>query len=367
MPSVPVVVAPSRKATDKLLSGRHVGSQVKSWTQENRARFILEKLGEGYSNDALRDDLGFTLSDIQGARQTKAIVDMARSLDFESDIQSKIENPRSKVLSTLDRVFKSKPGKAALFVEADPEHGLKGNTTAKQFRKPFRKLVEDLATGKINSRKLNKADDIANYFQELDDEHKAEKKKGSFVPSDIIKGGSGKYTPPKPRPKKKMPAKLHTTIIPKSFKVVYGNSRLTDIRGELVKLDRENHTNAGVVLLRVFLELAITDYLERIEELDNAYDKAYGNRSRPRHGGIELQHLVAILLPIAKKNMHSKDFLLAQKALKPDLAAPFSISELHGFIHHKDFPTARDILQFWTRLYPLFRFMLVEDWEAHKK
>jgi hypothetical protein len=69
--NVPVTVAPSRKATDRQIAGRHVGTPVLAWQAENRASFILDKLQEGYSNDDLRDELGFSLADIQEARQTR--------------------------------------------------------------------------------------------------------------------------------------------------------------------------------------------------------------------------------------------------------------------------------------------------------
>ena len=54
--NVPVTVAPSRKATDRQIAGRHVGTPVLAWQAENRASFILDKLQEGYSNDDLRDE-----------------------------------------------------------------------------------------------------------------------------------------------------------------------------------------------------------------------------------------------------------------------------------------------------------------------
>ena len=57
-------------------------------------------------------------------------------------------------------------------------------------------------------------------------------------------------------------------MIPKSFKVTVGNDRLIEIRRELTQLKRENFPNAGAVLLRVFLELSIKDYLERTGRLE---------------------------------------------------------------------------------------------------
>lgn len=40
---VPVVIAPNRKATDRLIAGRHIGTPVLAWRAENRANFILDK------------------------------------------------------------------------------------------------------------------------------------------------------------------------------------------------------------------------------------------------------------------------------------------------------------------------------------
>jgi hypothetical protein len=61
--TVPVTIAPNRKSTDRQIAGRHIGTPVLAWQAENRASFILEKLTEGYDNDELRDELGFSLAD----------------------------------------------------------------------------------------------------------------------------------------------------------------------------------------------------------------------------------------------------------------------------------------------------------------
>jgi hypothetical protein len=61
--TIPVTIAPNRKATDRQIAGRHIGTPVLAWQAENRASFILEKLTEGYDNDELRDELGFSLAD----------------------------------------------------------------------------------------------------------------------------------------------------------------------------------------------------------------------------------------------------------------------------------------------------------------
>jgi hypothetical protein len=166
--NVPVTTAPNRRATDRLIAGRHIGTPVLPWQAENRASFILHKLGEGYDNDELRDELGFSLADIQKARQTRAIADMARSLSLPDEIKAKLENPRTKLFTTLARVFDSSVGREYLKIEPDPDHGVRGKTSKSEFVKGFTKLVTDVTLGKASSRTLNTNEDIQTYFQSWD-------------------------------------------------------------------------------------------------------------------------------------------------------------------------------------------------------
>jgi len=361
---VSVTLAPSRRATDRLIAGRHIGTPVLAWQAENRASFILDKLAEGYTNDQLRDQLGFSLADIQGARQTRAIADMARSLDLPEEVKAKLEKPRTKIFTTLERVFDSSVGREYLMVEPDPDDGLRGTTTKAQFIRGFAKLVTDVALGKQSSRTLNTNDNIREYFNSWSSTELPVKKRGSFVPADIIQGRSvaslGRKPKPAAAPKKSK--QLSKTVLPRDLKVRFGNERLIDIRRELVKLKREDFPNAGAVLLRVFFELALLDYLERIGELPEIINKLQRKEGRQLPFGTPtMRQLVPEITRIAKNKLKKTDAIKVEKALRYDRSAPFTISELHGFIHQSDFPSARDILQFWKRTEPLFRLMLEQD------
>ena len=273
--SVPVTLAPSRRATDRQIAGRHIGTPVLAWQAENRASFILDKLAEGYANDQLRDQLGFTLADIQAARQTRAIADMARSLDLPEEVKAKLENPRAKLFTTLERVFDSSVGRDYLSVEPDSDHGLRGTTTKAEFLRGFTKLVTDIALGKQSSRTLNTNENIRDYFKSWTSKERPAKKRGLFVPADIIQGRSVASPGCKPEPPAapKKSKQVSKTVLPRDFKVRFGNDRLSDIRLELIKLKREAFPNAGAVLLRVFFELAVLDYLGRTDELPGIIKK----------------------------------------------------------------------------------------------
>ncbi|OPY98936.1 hypothetical protein A5906_30740 [Bradyrhizobium sacchari] len=362
--SVPVTVAPSRRATDRQIAGRHIGTPVLAWQAENRASFILEKLAEGYDNDELRDELGFSLPDIQSARQTRAIADMARSLPLAEEIKAKLESPRAKIFTTLGRVIDSSVGRQYLHVEKDADHGLRVTTAKPEFVKAFSKLVSDVALGNQSSRTLNTNDDIEKYFKSWKPSERPEKKKATFVPADIIEGKSV-ASPAKaaPAPALRKTKSITKTVLPRDLKVRHGSERLVDIRGELVRLKRSDFPNAGAVLMRVFFELAVTSYLERTGEMKPLIERLGGKGKLP-FGVPQMKQMAPAIIKIAKEKLDASDANKVEKALRYDAAAPFSLSELHAFIHQSgDLPSERDIWQFWLRTEPLFRLMLEADEE----
>jgi ParB-like chromosome segregation protein Spo0J len=362
---VPVTIAPDRRATDRQIAGRHIGTPVLAWQAENRASFILDKLEEGYDNDDLSGELGFELTDIQKARQTRAIADMARSLDLPEEIKAKLDNPRAKIFTTLERVFDSSIGREYLHVDRDTHHGIRGTTSIAEFMKGFTKLVIDVALGKQSSRTLNKGDDIKRYFDGWKPEERPTNKRGTFVPSDIITGKSVASSTQKAAsaPRSKRSKQGTITVLPRNLHVRVANDRLIDIRGELIRLKRERFPNAGAVLLRVFFELSVMDYLGRTGELANLIAKL-GGKNKLAYGTPSMKQLMSAMIAIAKKKLPASEAVKVEKALRYDAAAPFTVSDLHAFVHQSsDLPGARDIWQFWLRTEPLFRLMLEQDTE----
>ena len=123
-------------------------------------------------------------------------------------------------------------------------------------------------------------------------------------------------------------------------------------------MKRAQYPNAGAVLLRVFLELAVRDYLDRTGHLKKIKEDLNKKGKLPTNQSLTMKHMAPKIVSIAKKQLSSDDATMVEKALRYDRAAPFSISDLHAFVHHTDFPGERDILQFWNRTEPLFRLML---------
>lgn len=358
---VPVVVAPSRRATDRQLAGRHVGTPVLPWAAESRANFILEKLEEGYSVEELSTELGFSLSDVESARRTRSIVDATRSLDLPPEISSKIDSRRSSVFTTIERVFDSTVGRRFLKVEPDPEHGFRGVTSPEEFVRALKRLVTDIATGEQSSRTLNSAEDIAGYFESWGPTELPKAATDSFIPTDLTASRRLSLDPEPaatpPSRGKRQPA-LTTTVVPREFKVLANNDRIIEIRNELTKLKRVEYPNAGAVLLRVFFELSVFDYLRRTGELQSIVDRLK-SKNALQGGSPTIAQLSKDIVRIAKANLSSAEAAEVEKAVTPNKAAPFSVSDLNSFVHNPaSFPGERDILQFWTRIEPLMRLML---------
>lgn len=362
---VPVTIAPNRRATDPVVAVRHVGTPVRAWQAANRAKFVLDKLDEGYSNENLHDELGISEKDIQSARRTRAISEMTRVLDVPAEVKEKIDNPRVKLFSTLERVIDSTVGRKFLKLEPNPDHGLRGLTAIDEFKRAFAQLVSDIALQKETSRSLNNNDDIRDYFERRNPSAAAQEKQGSFLPEDIISGRSTntiEIRKPTVRTKKKNPS-----VIPSNLKVKHGHERLVDIRGELVRLKRSTYPNAGAVLLRVFLEIAIKDYLERTGRLQLVIEDLKRKNKLPKHGVPPMRQLSAEIVKVAKDQLDPSSATMVEKALRYDPAAPFSVNDLHAFVHLADFPGENDIRQFWNRTESLFRLMLEREPEASKK
>ena len=311
--SVPAIIAPNRRATDHIVAGRHIRSPVLAWQPGNKARFIISKLGHGYDSDTLQSKLGFSQQEIQEAKKITVIDRMARAIDLSGKLKKKVESPRSNIVSTIDRVFESSAGQKFLKIKPSPNHGIIGSTTQEEFMRAFKLLVEDIASGKENSRTLNTHDDIEQYFKHRNPKAIA-KGSGRFEPESIIQQepAAASALSSKRRPKQK---KIHATVIPSNLKIrCTDNRRIIDIRRELIKLKHEKFPNAGAALLRVFFELTVKDYLIRKGELQNMQAKQRRETGKLPLNWPSFRTLTSAVLSIAKQKLSRHN---SEKLKKP--------------------------------------------------
>src|SRR5207237_203656 len=112
------------------------------------------------------------------------------------------------------------------------------------------------------------------------------------------------------------------TVLPRDLKVRVTNERLIDIRRELIKLKRKDFPNAGAVLLRVFFEVAVIDYLERCGELSGIIARIETKEGRKLPFGVPtLKQLVPEITRIARKHLAASEAIKVEKAVRYDPSA----------------------------------------------
>lgn len=136
-------------------------------------------------------------------------------------------------------------------------------------------------------------------------------------------------------------------MLPRDFKVRHGSERLVDIRSGLVRLKRSEFPNAGAVLMRVFFELAVTSFHET-GQMKPLIEKLGGKGKLP-YGVPQMKQMAPAITKIAKEKLDASEANKVEKALRYDAAAPFSVSELHAFIHQSgDLPIGHGSRSFFA-------------------
>ena len=226
-----------------------------------QARFYRQLLERGLTPDDLVQSYGVTVGQIQDWIRADAVYRVACSLDFPDEVKAKVQNNREFPLSTLERLVESQPVRDFLMLKPDPKEVLISSARPEAFLKAFRRVVADVATGKIDSRQLNSAENIKQYVSTLDDVRPVAKSRVTFS----IRNHLSQTDQPSRAFTTK--AKAHRravslSCIPRGLKCFCTDSRVTDIYDELRKLRLEKNPNASAVLLRLLLEFSVSFYLD---------------------------------------------------------------------------------------------------------
>jgi hypothetical protein len=151
-----------------------------------QARFYRQLLERGLTADDLVQSYGVTVSQIQDWVRADAVYRLACSLDFPDEVKAKVQNNREFPLSTLERLVESQPIRDFLMLKPDPEEVLVSAARPEAFLKAFRQVVADVATGKIDSRVANSADNITEYVESLGNVKPSEKSRSRFSIRDHL-------------------------------------------------------------------------------------------------------------------------------------------------------------------------------------
>jgi hypothetical protein len=200
--------------------------------------------------------------------------------------------------------------------------------------KGLAKVVTDVATGSISVNEIRTKTQRQEYVEGL--------VRLGYIPSSKVKPIPAWDLPavaPRPSPRRgRPPTTSRRSLIPTSCALRISHSRIAKICRELKQLDVDQFTNSAAVMLRVFLELSLDEYVQA-KRISVPEKKTLAQKLRAAADHLE------------------KAGVLDRAALKPVRVAAssrdslFSTDTLHAYVHNRSFsPKASELKITWDNM-----------------
>jgi hypothetical protein len=213
-------------------------------------------------------------------------------------------------------------------------------------------MVLDLAGKDWNVTKLKSKDQQNAYIDKLkaSDRPNLSRKTGTAIPVEGITDEDFTAKPPSPTKKPRSGrTSARTTIVPKSCKLNVTTAKIDGIYKELKVLLLAKHVHAISVLLRVFLEMSVDDYLVSKAGSTLTFKDPKSSRMLDKKLKNKVKETIAHLVT---EGAPEKDFKGVVTAMN-DSQNPFSIDTLHAYIHNRFFtPTDTHLVTGWDNAQP---------------
>ena len=262
----------------------------------------------------------------------------------------------AKFLTTLDRLLSTPTVRSAIGVEID-KGKLLTQLPADEAIKPLKKIVLDLAEKEINVNDVKTKDQQNAYIGKLRPADRADLSKKAATPVAIDriteKDFAAKHSPAPKRPRTARSGP-RTTVVPKSCKLKVTTPKIAGIFEELKNLQLARHKHAIAVLLRVFLELSVDEYLTKVAKIKLIFTNPKNGHTSDKNLKTKVKETIADLV---SKGSAEKDFLGVTKGMT-DPNHPFSIDTLHAYIHNRYFtPVDSHLTAAWDNAQHLFEMI----------
>jgi hypothetical protein len=256
-------------------------------------------------------------------------------------------------ISTLERLISTPSVRTAIGLEID-KGKLLTELPPEEALKPLKKIVVDLADKNINVTALKSKTQQETYvgtFKATDTPDLTMKSgKQLSVESITEKDFKAKATPAPKKPRGPRPA-ARTNVVPKSCKLNVTTAKIAGIYGELRTLQLSKHVHAIGVLLRVFLEMSVDDYLENQAKVLLTFKDPKNNQTRDKKLKDKVKETIDHMVA---NGAIEKDFKGVKDAMA-DGTNPFSIDTLHAYIHNRFFtPTDKHLMTGWDNAQRFF-------------
>lgn len=351
---VKILVAPNRRSADRLILRKHTREQVRRWTPLMQARFYRRLVHAGEPIEDVAAEYGVTIGELRSFLRMDTLYKIAKGLDLEGAAREVVHNPRKFNASALERLLDTKNAQNFFHLTFDDHGGFATKTSPAGFRKAYSRVISDIATGTVDTRTLNRAEQVDEYLQTIS-EVRPNKTNTSSTSDSLLRGAAASAAPVKPKPK---PARSRS-VIPSDLKCQIDQERARDIFDELKRTARrlDNFLNAHAVLLRVFLEFCVYNYTTKAGLYEPLRVRL---KKGPDHGPTLTQMLNELLSTAHAAKLQPLTRKLISR-LCSDKDHFIHMDRLDGLVHNpSQWPSEREIKQIWKELAPLLRIVMSE-------
>lgn len=346
---IKVVLAPSREDATALIANKHTINLQKSWKPLRQAYFYKSQMDNGKSIEQLISD--FPEHDIIKFIRMLDMHKLAKSIEYSNeDIEYTVHDERKFPITNLERMYSDPNVRNFLGIDFKDNGSVKGNIDFEEFKKGYQIIVEDVATGNIDSRKYNSGKQKQEYLNNFPkNKIPNKKKKGTFNAKKVKE----QLLPAKTNKKSKDSSNRMPKGLFASSKVPFkiSNSSLRIIYNELIEISVNKLPNATHDLLRSFLECSLVFYLKENAE----YTKIQKNKGH-------IPKLSEMLTHIASKScslINDPNIIQLINQIKSQYSESYSLERMNMINHNENWvSTEKDVRVAWGRLEPLIKILI---------
>lgn len=349
--TIKAVLAPSRDAAISLIANKHTINLRRPWKPLRQAYFYKSQIDNGKSIDKLKSE--YPEHDIPKFIRMLETHHLAKSIKYDNpDVARLVHDDRKFPITNLERMYEDTYVSDFLGISFNKHGKIKGNIKRQEFEKAYRKLIEDVATGRIDSRQYNNKNQRKTYIDNFPDELRPSSiVRGSFKSSSFKELKAEKHSSYNKSRTIRNPKGLIPSYIP--FKLT--SSPLKTIYTELRKINVHDFPNAAHDLLRSFLECVLAYYLKNSTEYSSVDRK--GNSYNP--GLKEMLNFIS-----SEKCSSLKDNNIKQVAslMIQNYAQPYSLLRFNMINHNENWTSnEKDVRDAWNKMESLMRHLLNEN------
>lgn len=347
-----VLIAPSRSATVPLVMAKHTREGVRSWEPLQQANYVKTLLDAGIKVDELPALTGIAKGEILKNLRTNSLYEMATRLPLDKKTHEVVMDPHKFAASTLERVSGSPDLRDLLGISFDQQGGVQGHVAAKEFQKTYTRVIKDIVANVINTRELNDATGIKRYIKALQPVAPDKTKIGSFTSGNFLTkhpNTSARTAPPVQVSPKKIRSAHSTALIPRSFKCHLNMPRIEQVLYELQHLKVREYENAVGVLMRIFVELSMSHYLDSTGRMEILVNQIGKKQAKPKDWTPSLRQMLNDILTNDTTITIPRQALKALNKAVSDDDYPLSLDGMDQFVHNPYVaPSERQLRQFWS-------------------